>query len=77
MSTVFVSFWKRDNCLPDFKGTERFTIGNFTIPIVKRSFLKRIFIFFLGEKKEHFTIGKKEKESYYRYSKMTYSKTHL
>jgi hypothetical protein len=38
-------------------GTERFTIGNFTIPIVKRSFLKRIFIFFLGEKKEHFTIG--------------------
>ena len=20
MSTVFVSFWKRDNCLPDFKG---------------------------------------------------------
>ena len=38
MSTVFVSFWKRDNCLPDFKGTERFTIGNFTIPIVKRSF---------------------------------------
>ena len=35
-------------------GTERFTIGNFTIPIVKRSFLKPIFIFFLGEKKEHF-----------------------
>ena len=59
-------------------GTERFTIGNFTIPIVKRSFLKLIFIFFLGEKKEHFTIGKKEKEKgYYGYSKMTYSKTHL
>ncbi len=35
-------------------GTERFTI-----PIVKRSFLKRIF---LNKKKEHFTIGKKEKE---------------
>ena len=61
-----------------FWGTERFTIGNFTIPIVKRSFLKLIFIFFLGEKKEHFTIGKKEKEKgYYGYSKMTYSKTHL
>ena len=29
-----------------FWGTERFTIGNFTIPIVKRSFLKVIFIFF-------------------------------
>jgi hypothetical protein len=59
-------------------GTERFTIGSFTIPIVKRSFLKRIFIFFLGEKKEHFTIGKKEKEKgYYRYSKMIYRKTHL
>jgi hypothetical protein len=59
-------------------GTERFTIGSFTIPIVKRSFLKRIFIFFLAELKEHFTIGKKEKEKgCYRYSKMTYSKTHL
>ena len=56
-------------------GTERFTIGHFTIPIVKRSFLKRIF---LNKKKVHFTIGKKEKEKgYYRYSKMTYSKTHL
>jgi hypothetical protein len=50
-------------------GTERFTIGNFTIPLVKRSFLKRIF---LNKKKEHFTRGKKEKEKgYYRYSKMT------
>ena len=38
-------------------GTERFTIGNFTIPIVKSSFLKRIFISW--GKKEHFTIGKK------------------
>ena len=49
------------NCFRIKAGTERFTIGNFTIPIVKRSFLKRIFIFFLGEKKEHFTIGKKKK----------------
>jgi hypothetical protein len=32
-------------------GTERFTIVSFTIPIVKRSFLKRIFIFFFGGKK--------------------------
>jgi hypothetical protein len=56
-------------------GTERFTIGNFTIPIVKRSFLKRIF---LNKKKVHFTIGKKEKEKgHYRYSKITYSKMHL
>jgi hypothetical protein len=57
-------------------GTERFTIGNFTIPIVKRSFLKYIFIFLLGEKKEHFTIGKKEK-AVILYGKITYSKTHL
>ena len=35
-------------------GTERFTIGSLTIPIVKRSFLKLIF---LKNKKEHFTIG--------------------
>ena len=42
-------------------GAERFIIGSFTIPIVKRSFLKRIFIFFSWEKKEHFTIGKKKK----------------
>ena len=32
----------------------RFTIGHFTIPIVKRSFLKRIF---LNKNKVHFTIG--------------------
>jgi hypothetical protein len=32
----------------------RFTIGSFTIPIVKRSFLKRIF---LNQKKVHFTMG--------------------
>ena len=40
--------------LSECEGTERFTIGNFTIPIVKRSFLKRIF---LNKKKVHFTIG--------------------
>ena len=40
-------------------GTVRFTIGHFTIPIVKRAFLKLIF---LKKKKVHFTIGKKEKE---------------
>ena len=34
--------------------TVRFTIGHFTIPIVKRAFLKLIF---LEKKKVHFTIG--------------------
>ena len=39
-------------------GTERFTI-----PLVKRSFLKRIFIYFFHEKtKDHFTIVKKENQ---------------
>jgi hypothetical protein len=41
---------------------KRCELIRFTIPILKCSFLKRIFIFFSCKIKEHFTVDKKEKK---------------